>query len=205
MTAGFGPVRLAPRRPPLTNCPVPPVHDRMTSSHQPSALVRRTGAYILARLQLHTHSAPSVPRNGANPRTSGERSSATPPTPPTARQRLLKSWPRWAIFALLLGLNYVLISLVMPRQPQRIEVSYTFFKQQVEADNVVQISTRADTIQGTFKQAVPYPPGGASPAKAPTSLRSCRRSQIPPALKPCSTDTGWPSTRSPSTSLKTRC
>ncbi len=103
-----------------------------------------------------------MPRNGANPRTSGS-SSATPPTPPTARQRLLKSWPRWAIFALLLGLNYVLISLVMPRQPQRIEVSYTFFKQQVEADNVVQISTRADTIQGTFKQAVPYPPGGASP------------------------------------------
>ncbi len=57
----------------------------------------------------------------------------------------------------------MLISLVTPRQPQRIEVSYTFFKQQVEADNVVQISTRADTIQGTFKQAVSYPPDGAAP------------------------------------------
>src|SRR5437870_2532573 len=50
-------------------------------------------------------------------------------------------------------------------QPQRIEVSYTFFKQQVEADNVAQISTRADTIQGTFKQAVPYQPDAAIPAK----------------------------------------
>ncbi len=29
------------------------------------------------------------------------------------------------------------------RSPQRVEVSYTFFKQQVEADNVVEISTRA--------------------------------------------------------------
>ena len=52
-----------------------------------------------------------------------------------------------------------------PRAP-RIEISYTFFKQQVEAGNVVEISTRADTIQGTFKQAVGYPPDGGAAAKS---------------------------------------
>jgi cell division protease FtsH len=42
-----------------------------------------------------------------------------------------------------------------------VEISYTFFKQQVEADNVVEISTRAGTVQGTFKQAVTYQPNPA--------------------------------------------
>jgi len=64
-------------------------------------------------------------------------------------------WWRFLLFPALLLANFVLIQLVTPGQPQRVEVSYTFFKQQVEADNVAQISTRADTIQGTFKQAVP--------------------------------------------------
>jgi cell division protease FtsH len=65
--------------------------------------------------------------------------------------------------ALLLA-NFLLIQLVTPAQPQRVEVSYTFFKQQVEADNVSQISTRTDTIQGTFKRAVPYQPDVRVPA-----------------------------------------
>ena len=52
-----------------------------------------------------------------------------------------------------------------PGQPQRVEVSYTFFKQQVEADNVAEISSRADTIQGVFRQAVAYPPDAGEKAK----------------------------------------
>jgi cell division protease FtsH len=69
------------------------------------------------------------------------------------------------LFPALLLVDFLLIQFVTPGQPQRFEVSYTFFKQQVEADNVAQISTRADTIQGTFKQAVPYQPDAAVPAK----------------------------------------
>jgi cell division protease FtsH len=70
------------------------------------------------------------------------------------------------LFAAVLLANFLLIQLVTPGQPQRVEVSYTFFKQQVEADNVAQISTRADTIQGTFRQAIPYQPDSAVPAKS---------------------------------------
>jgi len=59
----------------------------------------------------------------------------------------VRQW--WQIFLLpaLLVLNYVVIQQLAPGQPRRVEVSYTFFKQQVEADNVVEISTRADTVQ----------------------------------------------------------
>jgi hypothetical protein len=49
------------------------------------------------------------------------------PRPPIRR------WWQFLVFPALLLLNYLLIQLVTPAQPQRVEVSYTFFKQQVEA------------------------------------------------------------------------
>ena len=101
-------------------------------------------------------------RNGANP----PRASSPPATPTGSAARApFRRWWRFLLFPALLLANFLLIQLVTPGQPQRVEVSYTFFKQQVEADNVAQISTRADTIQGTFKQAVPYQPDAALPAK----------------------------------------
>ncbi len=53
----------------------------------------------------------------------------------------------------------VLFSALSPAPPSRVEVPYTFFRQQVETDNVIDITSRGDLIQGTFKQAVTYPPG----------------------------------------------
>jgi len=79
--------------------------------------------------------------------------------------RPIRRWWRWLLFPALLALNYVLILFVTPGQPQRVELSYTFFKQQVEADNVAQISTRTDTIQGTFRQPVTYQPDPAASAR----------------------------------------
>ena len=85
------------------------------------------------------------------------RTSPTPPADqdaPAPVQHLQKHWPWWVTLLAALALNYLFISVFFPGQPQRVEVSYTFFKQQVEADNVAEISTRADTIQGTFRQGV---------------------------------------------------
>src|SRR5438067_12587565 len=94
-------------------------------------------------------------RNGANP----PRASSPPATPTGSAARApFRRWWRFLLFPALLLANFLLIQLVTPGQPQRVEVSYTFFKQQVETDNVAQISTRADTIQGTFKQTAPYQP-----------------------------------------------
>src|ERR1700674_4229610 len=92
--------------------------------------------------------------------------SSPPGTPTAAPSQPIRRWWRWLLFPALLGLNYLLILFVTPGQPQRVELSYTFFKQQVVADNVAQISTRTDTIQGTFKQPVAYQPDLSVPARS---------------------------------------
>jgi cell division protease FtsH len=75
--------------------------------------------------------------------------------------------PWWISFIVVLILNYLLVQLFLPeRAQQRIDVPYTFFKQQVMADNVSEVTSRADVIQGTFKAPVTYPPDQAN---APTS------------------------------------
>ena len=41
-------------------------------------------------------------------------------------------------------------------------MSYTFFWTQVNANNVQTITSTGDTIQGTFRHQVAYPPGTSS-------------------------------------------
>jgi hypothetical protein len=60
----------------------------------------------------------------------------TPPTPTdSAANAPLRRWWRFLFFPALLAAGFLLIQLVTPGPPQRVEVSYTFFKQQVAADN----------------------------------------------------------------------
>src|SRR5215212_817844 len=84
---------------------------------------------------------------------------------PAPVQHLQQHWPWWVTLLVALVMNYLFISVFFPGQPQRVDVSYTFFKQQVEAENVAEISTRADTIQGTFRQGAAYPPDAGTAAK----------------------------------------
>ena len=90
-------------------------------------------------------------------------SSSTPP-PPDKRRNPLKSWSWWLSFAIILALNWAVVLLINPTSsaPQRTEVSYTFFRQQVSDGNVSDISSQGDAIQGTFRQAVGYPPDGGT-------------------------------------------
>ena len=100
-----------------------------------------------------------------------------------------------------LALNYLFISVLFPGQPQRTEVSYTFFKQQVEADNVAEISSRATRSRARSGRARPYPPDrGDRREDGPGLLhRAARRSPIP-ASRRCSTRTASSSTPGRSTS-----
>jgi cell division protease FtsH len=61
-------------------------------------------------------------------------------------------------------------------------VSYTFFRQQVEADNVAQISARADAVQGTFRRGVTYPPDAGDAAKTVTDFSTVLPSFSDPSL-----------------------
>src|SRR5579864_4059620 len=71
---------------------------------------------------------------------------------------LMQPRPWWISFLIVLVLNYLLVQVFLPERPNpRIDVPYTFFKQQVMADNVTEVTSQGDTIQGTFKNQVTYP------------------------------------------------
>ena len=75
--------------------------------------------------------------------------------------------PWWISFILILLINYFLVQVFLPERPQqRIDVPYTFFKQQVSAGNVTEVTSRGDVIQGTFKTPQAYPPDQANATKS---------------------------------------
>jgi cell division protease FtsH len=65
--------------------------------------------------------------------------------------------PWWVIFLLVMIANYVATQLFFP-EPSSITIPYTFFKKQVEAGNVEDVTSVGDSIQGRFKTKVTYPP-----------------------------------------------
>src|ERR1051326_8436933 len=78
--------------------------------------------------------------------------------PPPKKNPLMQPRPWWISFLVVLVLNYLLVQVFLPERPNpRIDVPYTYFKQQVMADNVIDVTSQGDTIQGTFRNAVTYP------------------------------------------------
>ncbi|MDX6554370.1 MAG: cell division protease FtsH [Miltoncostaeaceae bacterium] len=74
------------------------------------------------------------------------------PAPPGGGRKV--SWRRMAgVLLILLGLNWFVVSL-LPDGDKRIDVPYTFFREQIQSGNVAEVTSRGDTIQGTFREAV---------------------------------------------------
>ncbi len=86
-------------------------------------------------------------------------------------------------FIVILLANYLIVSVVTPGQNQRVEVSYTLFKQQVEVGNVAEIRSRGDTIQGTFRQSVAYPPDTGEQAHPAANFSTVRPAFADPGLE----------------------
>ncbi len=64
----------------------------------------------------------------------------------------------WTILAVALLVNW-LVSSMMLAEEDRARIPYTFFRAQVEAGNVSEITSTEDAIEGRFKAKVKYPPG----------------------------------------------
>ncbi len=67
---------------------------------------------------------------------------------------------RMRFVAILLGLlvvNWLVYQVLSSDQPSRLSVPYTTFRAQVETNNVAEVTSRGDAIQGEFRQAVTYP------------------------------------------------
>jgi cell division protease FtsH len=69
----------------------------------------------------------------------------------------------WTFILVVLAVNLIL-SAVLSRPEERMDVPYTFFRSQVEQGNVKEVTTQGDSIQGEFKKKTEYRPvdGGKS-------------------------------------------
>jgi len=76
--------------------------------------------------------------------------------------------PWWLIFLALMMANYLVMRSLF-QEPPSINVPYTYFKEQVLAGNVQEVTSVGDSIRGTFKAEVTYPPEEpqATSAEAP--------------------------------------
>jgi cell division protease FtsH len=77
----------------------------------------------------------------------------------------LRSPRFWITIAVVAVLNWFLVPLLFPEPQSRITIPFTVFTQQVAADNVAEITSRGDTVQGQFKTPIPEPapPQGQTP------------------------------------------
>jgi cell division protease FtsH len=77
----------------------------------------------------------------------------TGPTPAGSPRPFWRSRGFWIYLIVLLAINYIL-TFVFMSGPARITVPYTTFIQQVNADNVKDLTAQANSIQGDFKTSV---------------------------------------------------
>ncbi len=132
-------------------------------------------------------------RDGSRPRPPGPEekrgATATSDKPDKPKPSMLDQFrsPRfWLVLLALLAINWVVAPLLFPEPHDRVTVPYTFFKQQVTAGNVAKITSRADDIQGEFKQAVadPNPPAGNQPPQTYTKFGTVKPAFDDTALLP---------------------
>ncbi len=76
--------------------------------------------------------------------------------PPRMRDQMRQS-RFWITLVVLFLLNWLLVPLIFPEPQDRLTISYTEFKKQVQAGNVSEITGRGEAIQGTFKQGIADP------------------------------------------------
>jgi len=95
-----------------------------------------------------------------------------------SRPAAIRPRPWWLIFLLLLLINY-LVTQTFFGEPSAITIPYTFFKQQIQAGNVTEVTGIGDTIRGTFKDPVTYPPRSEASADKEKAARAAEEG--PPA------------------------
>lgn len=91
------------------------------------------------------------------PRPPGPESPRRPSDHPPKQSSPFGNWRPWALLAIFVVLNSLLAPILVPETSERVTVPYTTFKQQIQANNVSEITSRGEAIQGTFKQAVTVP------------------------------------------------
>jgi len=93
-------------------------------------------------------------------RVEGEREDGTGQNPPDERRGRIPRPPGsrrfWQFLLVLLVANIILGQLIPSSKDRRLDVPYTFFRQQVTAGNVKEVNARNDVIQGEFRRAAKF-------------------------------------------------
>ena len=63
----------------------------------------------------------------------------------------------WIVIAML-AVNWVIASRI-PVDHKRISVPYSYFREQAQANNIAEVSSKGETIQGKVRRDIRYPPG----------------------------------------------
>jgi cell division protease FtsH len=96
------------------------------------------------------------------------RGAPEPPPPPRGPHRRRGFWIAAAV---LLALNLLLVAMFQPEGERRVKVAFSpYFLSQVDAGEVESITSKGDSIEGTFKHPMKYPPDDES--AEPTTLFS---------------------------------
>jgi cell division protease FtsH len=88
-----------------------------------------------------------------------------------AGQKTMPPRTTWAWFLVALLVNYFLVKLLVPAPEAPVMVPYTLFKEEVGKHNVQAIFGRGETITGSFKVKVTYPPAAE---KSPTPQKASK-------------------------------
>src|SRR3712207_5926757 len=107
----------------------------------------------------------TTPQDNTNTTERAPGSSGSPPDEPRRasgpeRQSTMPPRRSWLWFALILLANFLLVRFLFPGPEAPVEVPYTFFKEEVRAQNVEAIYSQGDTVEGRFEEPVTYPPKG---------------------------------------------
>src|SRR5918997_5768914 len=116
----------------------------------------------------------TTPRDSTDTTDRAPRSSGSPPDEPRRasgpeRQSTMPPGRSWLWFALILLANFLLVRFLFPGPEAPVEVPYTFFKEQVSSGNVEAIYNQGQSVEGTFKKPVTYPPEGEQGSEAESS------------------------------------
>jgi cell division protease FtsH len=122
----------------------------MATDQQPPDTGRRRTAGFRQRLRGRSRQEPESPKPW---RVEGMRDDSSGSGRPPRR-----GGGFWWLVGAFLVVNWIVMSVLMG-PPERTQVSYTFFTEQVDAGNVQTVTSTAETIQGDLEQATDYPPG----------------------------------------------
>src|SRR5215207_9469899 len=121
----------------------------------------------------------TTPQDNTNTTERAPQSSGTPPDEPRRAsgpegQSTMPPRRTWLWFALILLANFLLVRFLLPGPEAPVEVPYTFFKEQVSSGNVESIYSKGDSVEGSFKKPVTYPPKGEQGAQSDVQSRTSK-------------------------------